>query len=652
MKNVAFEPVVRVSPISISDAPSTIKPSKNTIKDKQIHDYMKRTSSPYEELGSDELPFLYHNDKELPPVDLLLEKDGRTLVKARKPYHQTTDSPELVKETPDFGGARRHIKRKTRKTKQKGKGIGDSKPIKPPTPTPPTKKRKSVQFSPSTKSPSSPKQNKTKTMFISKNKNKSKAVVQYVNRQREQDLKDMMLGKIPLEGGNKRFIKMRSKRHRGGTHNINLIEAIQSGNTTIVRELLENGADANEENEENEHGMTALIEASRLGHTEIVRELLKNGADVNLKDNEWWSALTWASANGHIGVVRELLKNDANVNAMSFIGLSPLHMASINGHTEIVRELLKNGADVNLKDDDGWTAFRWAQGKRHTEIVNLIEKAIKTEQITKANKQKTMGLVRDRVEKVPSLQTLAHRNIDTHATNLYNKAVTEGAVPPIGSKLGGKRKTRKSKKSNKNSRKTRKNKKRTRRRTYKKRGGGTCASREQPQTFDNENNPQVAEPMPTDLPLPPGMERVPTISYPSAQSSAAITGTLKVDPQGYEYFSSKQERIPNATELKGPKISYSTADSLIDMFPKLQDLEEDESKRRKLLNAMMNYKYHVNYVDCFHQDLHGDYGKRNNQIALERQLYYLLTCWQRHGNDDINELIYTLKSPYHEEIGY
>ena len=283
MKSVAFEPVVRVSPISISDAPSAIKPSKKTIKDKQIYDYMKRTSSPYEELGSDELPFLYHNDKELPPVDLLLEKDGRTLVKASKPYHQTTDSPELVKETPDFGGARRHVKRKTRKTKQKGKGIGNSKPIKPP--TPPTKTRKSVQFSPSTKSPSSPKQNKTKTMFISKNKNKSKAVVQYVNRQREQDLTDMMLGKIPLEGGNKR-------------------------------------------------------------------------------------------------------------------------------------------------------------------------------------------------------------------------------------------KTRKR-------RKTRKNKKRTRRRTYKKRGGGTCTSREQPQTFDNEDDPQVAEPMPADLPLPPGAERTPTISYPSAQSSATMPATTQ-----------------------------------------------------------------------------------------------------------------------------
>ena len=109
-----------------------------------------------------------------------------------------------------------NTKRKTRKTKQKGTGIGNSKPIKPPTPIPmpmpPTKTRKSVQFSPNTKSPSIPKQNKTKKFFMSSNKKKQKAVVQYENRQRKQDLRDMMLGKIPLEGGKKRRWSLKYKR--------------------------------------------------------------------------------------------------------------------------------------------------------------------------------------------------------------------------------------------------------------------------------------------------------------------------------------------------------------------------------------------------------------------------------------------------------
>lgn len=104
----------------------------------------------------------------------------------------------------------RKIIRNKHSITQTGKGIGKSKPEKPH--TPPKKTRKNVQFLPGTKSPSSPKQNKTKQMFISKNKNRSKAVVQYENRQREQDLVDMMLGKIPLEGGNKRKTRRRKKK--------------------------------------------------------------------------------------------------------------------------------------------------------------------------------------------------------------------------------------------------------------------------------------------------------------------------------------------------------------------------------------------------------------------------------------------------------
>ena len=207
-----------------------------------------------------------------------------------------------------------------------------------------------------------------------------------------------------------------------------------------------------------ELSMTALMEASRLGYEETVRELLENGADVDMKDNEGWTALIWASANERTGIVRELLKNGADVNAKSYIGISALHQASTWGHTEIVSMLLEKVADVNVKDYDGRTALNWASERGHTDIVELLEKVIKTEKETRSKKQKAMELVTNRVGKVPSLQTLAHRNIDTHATNLYNKAVMDGAVPPLSSKLGGKRKTRKSKKSNKRFRTSRKKK--------------------------------------------------------------------------------------------------------------------------------------------------------------------------------------------------
>ena len=105
--------------------------------------------------------------------------------------------------------SRKYKFRKKKKTRRRrkhnvGKGVGKSKPIPPsPSPSLPKQTRKSVQFSPSTKSPSIPKTNKTRKIFISKNKHRQKAVVQYENRQQQQNLLDMSLGRIPLDGGNR-----------------------------------------------------------------------------------------------------------------------------------------------------------------------------------------------------------------------------------------------------------------------------------------------------------------------------------------------------------------------------------------------------------------------------------------------------------------
>ena len=133
---------------------------------------------------------------------------------------------EIKKEFDDFeqhqeGGKRRRRKqkgckkKKSKKVKRKGGGIGSSKPTIPPIKESVNKTRKSISFSPSTKQPNSPKPNKKKEIFISKNKKKQKAVTQYENRQTEQDLRDMMLGKLPLKGGNKK--KKRTKKRKGGT---------------------------------------------------------------------------------------------------------------------------------------------------------------------------------------------------------------------------------------------------------------------------------------------------------------------------------------------------------------------------------------------------------------------------------------------------
>ena len=300
---------------------------------------------------------------------------------------------------------------------------------------------------------------------------------------------------------NKRFRKTRSKKQRGGVteqekkHNMNasLIMASSKGDTIIVNELLENGADVNAKDN---WGHTALIKASYEGHTEIMKTLLKMGAEVNEKDNDGYTALITATEKGHINIV-ELLSNQDGIDMNAKEddnGYTALILASFYGHTEIAAMLLKKGADVNVKsndsstalmeasrcdteadlpwyqveymmqykteivqmllekgadvnarNDDGETAFQIASKNECTETIQLLKQYIVAQTIPK-------GL--ERQEDRKNLEMVIREK------PVKRKFGKHRLPPEIGHEmmkfLGGKRKTKKSKKSN---RKTRKSKK-------------------------------------------------------------------------------------------------------------------------------------------------------------------------------------------------
>jgi ankyrin repeat protein len=163
----------------------------------------------------------------------------------------------------------------------------------------------------------------------------------------------------------------RSKRHRGGSKEADLIAASLSGRTEIVKRLLEKGADVTAENDA---GWTALHQASDKGHTEIVAMLLEKGADVNAKNDYGYTALQSASREGHTKIVKMLLKKGADVNAKDKDGETALYWASRDGRADIVATLLaQEGIDVNAKsDDDGETALIGASDEGHTKIVKML----------------------------------------------------------------------------------------------------------------------------------------------------------------------------------------------------------------------------------------------------------------------------------------
>jgi ankyrin repeat protein len=144
---------------------------------------------------------------------------------------------------------------------------------------------------------------------------------------------------------------------------------------THVRFLLDNGADVHARNN------GALRAASKSGNTEVVRLLLEHGANINAADDHTGSALeaaaswdgnpdppnSWYSedekrkkaeaATRRLTHVRFLLNNGADIHAGNN---SALRAAAKAGNTEVIQLLLENGANVNAVDEHTGSALEAA----------------------------------------------------------------------------------------------------------------------------------------------------------------------------------------------------------------------------------------------------------------------------------------------------
>lgn len=56
-----------------------------------------------------------------------------------------------------------------------------------------------------------------------------------------------------------------------------------------------------------------LIEAVKTGELAIVEELIESGADINQQDEQRWTPLNWAAGKGDVAIVKLLLERGADV---------------------------------------------------------------------------------------------------------------------------------------------------------------------------------------------------------------------------------------------------------------------------------------------------------------------------------------------------
>jgi ankyrin repeat protein len=122
-----------------------------------------------------------------------------------------------------------------------------------------------------------------------------------------------------------------------------LLMAIEHGNDTIVRYLVDNGADVNAQG--GRYGNP--LQAAATEDAGIVRYLVENGASVNARDGLYGSPLQ-AAATKDIEIVRYLVGKGADVNTQGGYYGNPLQAAATKD-VEIVRYLVGKGADVNAQ---------------------------------------------------------------------------------------------------------------------------------------------------------------------------------------------------------------------------------------------------------------------------------------------------------------
>lgn len=144
--------------------------------------------------------------------------------------------------------------------------------------------------------------------------------------------------------------------------NYSLIAAVVGGNITVVRYLIDKGADLNLKNDTKTADYrnldlygTPLIHAVIGSKFNIVKLLVDTGANINIKTNSGYSALMLAIILNKFDIARYLIDKGADVNDQDANGYSALMQAAIQVKFDLVKYLVEKGADINRPNSKGKT---------------------------------------------------------------------------------------------------------------------------------------------------------------------------------------------------------------------------------------------------------------------------------------------------------
>lgn len=154
-----------------------------------------------------------------------------------------------------------------------------------------------------------------------------------------------------------------------------LMAAVYSGNRTIIKLLIDAGADVNAQDQLLN---SPFLYAGAEGMSDVVAWCLNHGAKFDVYNRYGGSALIPAAEKGHIDVVR-LLANTPyypinHINRLGWTALMEAIVLGDGGPTQIrvVQELLHGDADVNIADKKNVSPLAHAKKLRFNEIAQLL----------------------------------------------------------------------------------------------------------------------------------------------------------------------------------------------------------------------------------------------------------------------------------------
>lgn len=150
-----------------------------------------------------------------------------------------------------------------------------------------------------------------------------------------------------------------------------IADAMQQGDFTVVRNLINEGVDVNEPQVD---GATALHWASQWDDVRTARMLIRAGADANVANRTASTPVQLAAINGSEEMLELLLEAGADPNTrVTDTADTPLMMAARTGIVGAIEQLLDHGADVNAIEFWGrTTALMWAVAEGHTEAAAML----------------------------------------------------------------------------------------------------------------------------------------------------------------------------------------------------------------------------------------------------------------------------------------